>query len=127
MWANEDTPLSQKIYLDDCAYAKELVRLLEAASHQVTTPRQAGTTGMDDDVHFRYAADHSLILVTKNPDDFLELHQQNTQHSGILLVYQDNNPDRDMSHAEIVQAIANLEQAGVVFAGFCHVLNAWRY
>jgi predicted nuclease of predicted toxin-antitoxin system len=119
--------LSQKIYLDDCAYAKELVRLLKAAGHQVTMPQQAGTTGREDEAHLRYAADQSMVLLTKNPDDFLELHRKYPQHAGILLVYQDNDPDRDMNHAEIVRAIANLEQAGVAFAGSCHVLNAWRY
>jgi predicted nuclease of predicted toxin-antitoxin system len=124
---SEDTPLSQKIYLDDCADAKELVRLLEAAGYQVTTPKQAGMTGRKDEAHFRYAADNGLILLTKNPDDFLELHQTNPQHAGIFLVYQDNDPDRDMTHAEIVRSIANLEQAGIAFAAACHVLNAWRY
>lgn len=119
--------MSQKIYLDDCAYAKDLVRLLEAAGHQVVTPRQAGITGREDAIHFRYAAENGLILLTKNPDDFLELHQTQSQHAGILLVYQDNDPDRDMSHAEIVRAITNLEQAGVAFVGTCHILNAWRY
>jgi predicted nuclease of predicted toxin-antitoxin system len=119
--------LSQKIYLDDCAYAKELDRLLETAGHQVITPRQEGTTGKNDEVHFRYASENSLILVTKNPDDFLELHHKNSQLAGILLIFQDNDPDRDMSQADIVRAIANLEQAGVLFAGSCHVLNAWRY
>ena len=119
--------MSQKTYLDDCAYAKDLVRLLEAAGHLVTTPRQAGITGREDEVHFRYAADNSLILLTKNPDDFLDLHAKNAQHAGILLVYQDNDPDRDMSHQDIVRALANLEQAGVAFPGNCHILNAWRY
>jgi hypothetical protein len=42
-------------------------------------------------------------------------------------VYQNNDPDRDMSHGDIVRAIANLEQSGIAFAGSCHVLNAWRY
>jgi predicted nuclease of predicted toxin-antitoxin system len=125
--SSEDTLLSQKIYLDDCAYAKELVRLLENAGHQVTTPRQAETTGKDDAAHFRYAIANGLILLTKNPDDFLELHQQSSQHPGILLVYQDNDRDRDMSQADIVRAIANLEQAKVAIAGSCHILNAWRY
>jgi predicted nuclease of predicted toxin-antitoxin system len=119
--------LSQRIYLDDCAYAKELVRLLEAAGHQVTTPKQAGTSGKTDDVHFRYAAENNMMLLTKNPDDFFELHERNSLHSGILLLYQDNDPDRDMTHADVARAIANLEQAGTTFEGFCHVLNAWRY
>jgi hypothetical protein len=119
--------LGQKIYLDDCAYAKDLARLLQAAGHEVTTPPQAGTTGREDEAHFRYAADNSLILLTKNPDDFLELHEKTPEHAGILLVYQDNDPDRDMNHAEIVRSIANLEKAGVMFVESCHVLNAWRY
>jgi predicted nuclease of predicted toxin-antitoxin system len=119
--------LSQKIYLDDCAFANSLVTLLEAAGHQVTTPRQAGISGGSDEVHFDYAAKNGLVLLTKNPDDFLELHQKNPQHAGILLVYQDNDPARDMSYGEIVRAIGNLEQAGIAFAGCCHVLNAWRF
>jgi hypothetical protein len=68
--------LSLKIYLDDCAYAKELVRLLEQAGHQVVTPAQAATTGQADPVHLRYAVEQGLVLLTKNPDDFLELHEQ---------------------------------------------------
>jgi hypothetical protein len=100
---------------------------MEAAGHQVTTPRQAGTIGREDEIHFRYAVANALVLLTKNCDDFLELHQKDSQHPGILLVYQDNDPDRDMKNAEIVRAIANLEQAGVAFPESCHVLNAWRY
>jgi hypothetical protein len=119
--------LSQKIYLDDCAYDKELVRLLEEAGHQVTTPKQAGTTGREDEVHFRYTSENRLILLTKNPNDFIELHQKSSQHAGVLLVYQDNDPDRDMNHADVVRAISNLELAEVSFESSCHVLNAWRY
>lgn len=119
--------MSQKIYLDDCAYAKELVRLLEAAGHQITTPRLAATTGCVDEVHFRFALDNNLILLTKNPDDFLELHKKNAHHPGILLIYQDNDPSRDMNNADIVRALGNLEQAGVTFVDSCQVLNAWRY
>jgi predicted nuclease of predicted toxin-antitoxin system len=119
--------LSQKIYLDDCAYDKELVRCLQEAGHQVVTPAQAGITGRADDVHFRYAADHHLVLLTKNADDFLELHGKDSKHAGILVIYQDNNPDRDMSHADIVRAIANLLGAGVALSSTVQVLNAWRY
>src|SRR5262249_18394119 len=114
-------------YLDDCAYDKELVRWLEQAGHQVVTPAQAGITGRADDVHFRYAADHGLVLLTKNPDDFLELHDQDSKHAGILVIYQDNDSERDMNHADILKAITNLEQAAVSLPGTVQVLNAWRY
>ena len=119
--------MSQKIYLDDCSCAKELVGLLQAAGHQVVTPREAGIAGREDEVHLQYAVEQSLVLLTKNPDDFAELHAANPDHPGILLIYQDNDPNRDMSNAEIVQALGNLERAGIDLKGSCQALNAWRY
>lgn len=119
--------MSLKIYLDDCAYAKTLVVLLRAAGHEVVTPADAGLTGRDDDVHFQHAAAQGLVLLTRNPRDFELLHRANPSHAGVLAVYQDNDPDRDMSYAEIVRAIANLEGSGLPVAGSFHVLNAWRY
>lgn len=119
--------MSLRIYLDDCAYAKSLVVLLQAAGHQVVVPAEAGTTGQIDEVHFEYAVSQGLILLTKNPRDFEQLHQDSPQHPGILAIYQDNNPDRDMSYGEIVKAIANLITAGITFPNSFHVLNAWRY
>lgn len=50
------------------------------------------------EAHFRCATENSLTLITKNPDDFLELHEKNSQHAQTLLVYQGNDPDRDMTN-----------------------------
>ena len=119
--------MSQKIYVDDCAYDKLLVKMLEAVGHQVTIPAQAGIRKAADAVHFKYAQTTGLVLLTKNPKDFLALHAMDQNHSGILLVYQDNDPTRDMTPADIVRAIKNLEDAGVVLQRECHSLNAWRY
>ena len=124
---NEDIRLSQKIYLDDCDYDRELLRHLAEAGHHLVTPAQAGLTGHPDEAHFRFAVANALVLLTKNPVDFENLHAADSSHSGILVIYQDNDPGRDMSYADIVRAIANLEQAGVPFPGAFHVLNAWRY
>lgn len=72
-----------------------------------------------------------LTLITKNPADFKELHEREPRHAGILAVYQDNDPSRDMSNADIVRAIRNLEEAvqqgGPPIHGAFHVLNDWRY
>jgi len=119
--------LSQNIYLDDCAYAHDLVLLLVAGGHRVVTPADAGTTARSDDVHFQYAVANQLVILTKNPKDFWQLHLSGGPHSGILALYQDNDITRDMSYAEIVKAIANLETASVAIAGQFHSLNAWRY
>jgi hypothetical protein len=59
------------------------------------------------------------------------MHDADPNHFGILAVYQDNDPTRDMSDAEIVRAIANLEAAaqsgGDPVDGRFHSLNDWRY
>jgi hypothetical protein len=80
-------------------------------------------------VHFHYAQTHGLVLITKNPRDFLVLHNQDPIHSGIFAIYQDNDPTRDMRPADIVGAIAKIEDAvqyGYQIAGAFHNLNAWR-
>src|ERR1700722_1346341 len=90
------------------------------------TPKNAGEA---DEVHFRYAQGHGLVLITKNPKDFRALHNQDQNHPGIFAVYQDNDPSRDMSPADIIAAITNVEAAiqyGYQIAGEFHNLNAWR-
>jgi hypothetical protein len=104
-----------------------LAKHLLAAGHTVTTPRDLNTTGMDDIIHLQNAAAKGLVVLTKDPDDFEELHRQGTPHAGIFGIYQDNDPGRDMDHGEIVRAIANLEAAGVEIAGQFYILNHWRY
>lgn len=117
------------LYLDDCADSDLLVALLRRAGHGVVRPRDAGTTGEDDDVHLAHAVGRGLILVTKNPADFLALHSLDPNHPGIFAIYQDNDPTRDMSDAQVVAAIDRIEAAGrqgYPIAGEFHNLNAWR-
>jgi len=84
-------------------------------------------TGESDAVHLAHARAVQRVLLTYNPRDFYALHEQDPGHAGILAVYQDNNPTKDMSYAEIVQAIANLEKAvGDLLSGFW-ILNAFRW
>lgn len=72
-----------------------------------------------------------LTHITKNPADFKALHDLDQRHSGILGVYQDNDPSRDMSNADIVRAIGNLQEAvqrgEPPIQGEFHTLNDWRY
>jgi hypothetical protein len=48
-------------------------------------------------------------------------------HAGILAVYQDSDPVRDMSERDMAKAIANLESAGMPLTGTFWVLNAYRW
>lgn len=125
--------MTLKLYLDDCTNSDLLADLLRQAGHEVVRPTDAEVelTGEDDEVHFAFAASHGLTLITKNPADFKALHDLDPRHAGILAVYQDNDPSRDMRNADIVRAIRNLEvagqQGGPSISGGFHVLNDWRY
>lgn len=70
------------------------------------------------------------MLLTRNYDDFDDLHRlvQATQgeHTGILAVRFDNDPNRDLKDSDIVRAIGNLERSGVPIANTLQVLNHWR-
>ena len=118
------------IYLDDCMDDDALIQRLRQVGHSIVSPREAGTVGMADHAHLTYAAQHHCTLLTKNCDDFQELHRhwQHTDraHSGIFLVYQDNNPNKDMSVVGIVRAVSNVIVSGLSIANELHILNHWR-
>lgn len=119
--------MSMRLYLDDCAYSLELRRLLLAAGFDVQIPADMGLTGEDDSRHFDHASQEQRALITKNPSDLLELHRANPNHFGVFAVHQDNDP-RDMSYADIVQALQNvLRDDPQPVAGRFIVLNQWRY
>lgn len=121
-------PLS--LYLDDCADDDILAVLLRQVGHQVSTPRSAGTAGVADAEHLDYAAHHSCTLLTKDPDDFVDLHRRwqalHRTHSGILLIYEDKDISKNMSRAQIVLAIDNLISSAVPITNKVHNLNQWR-
>ena len=125
--------MSLNLYLDDCSNSDLLADLLRQSGHRVVRPTDAsvGLVGADDEVHFAFAAANDLAIITKNPSDFQHLHDLDPHHSGILAVYQDNDPSRDMSDAEIVKAIKNLEAAtqsgGEPIQGKFSSLSDWRY
>lgn len=118
------------IYLDDCADDNLLGFLPRNAGHIVITPRTAGTLGWDDQDHLEYAAAYGYVLLTKNPEDFVDLHNewqvQEREHAGVFLIYQDNIVGKDMARNDIVRAIQNLLIAGIPIANEVHILNQWR-
>lgn len=101
---------------------------MQAAGHDVQTPFDAHPSliGADDRDQLAYARATGRVLLTMNPKDFKELHDQDPDHPGILAVYQDNNTAKDMSNLDVVQAIANLERCAASIRGGFWVLNAFR-
>ena len=76
---------------------------------------------------FEYARQHKRVIITRNCDDFLELHQVNQIHAGILAVYQNSDVLKNMSYQSISKAIANLELSGYNPENQFVILNQWNW
>ncbi|RUR72411.1 DUF5615 family PIN-like protein [Chlorogloeopsis fritschii PCC 9212] len=113
--------------LDEDSQAKYLVYLLQAAEHDVITVNAVGLMNRSDSVVLDYARQDGRVLLTRNCDDFQELHQANPVHPGILAVYQDSDTSKNMSYQAIVKAIANLETSGYTLKNQFVILNQWKY
>lgn len=118
-----------RLYLDDDSAGRQLIRVLQRAGHDVQIPLDANLHGRPDPVHFAHSIREDRVLLTGNHRDFELLHllivQAGGRHSGALAVRKDNTP-RDMTPAQIGQAIENLLASGVPIAGCFIVLNHWR-
>lgn len=119
-----------RVYLDDDLDSNALIGLLRQAGHEVASPRAVGTRGVSDEEHLRYASEHGLILLTANAGDFIDLHEEwmshQEEHYGILVVYRENNPARDMTFEQIAHAVTRLEQSNLPLGNAFHNLNVWR-
>ena len=119
--------MSLKLLIDEDAQDKLLVKLLKNASHTVITVNEAGLMGQADPIILSYAKVNCLVLLTYNCDDFLELHDANPNHSGILAVYHNADRSKDMNFKAIVRAITNLETANIPLTNQFISLNHWNY
>lgn len=113
--------------LDEDSQAKYLLNLLQTAGHDVVTVNAAGLMNRPDSTVLDYARQDNRVLLTRNCEDFQELHQLNPIHSGILAVYQDFDVSKNMSYQAIVKAVANLELANYSLENQFIILNQWNY
>lgn len=119
--------MSLRLLIDEDSQAKPLVKMLREALHDVLTVNEAGLKGKIDSLVFDYAMQDNRVLLTHNCDDFEELHEANPNHLGILAVYKNDDPSKDMSFKTIVKAIANLEAAALDLTNQFIALNHWNY
>jgi hypothetical protein len=110
--------------------ANALISVLKEEGHEVISPRTVAMRGAEDATHLRYAAAQPCPVVTAKARDFLTLHQTwqeaGRQHAGILALYRENNPRRDMTYAQIARAISRLERAGLPLQNRFYNFNRWR-
>ncbi len=119
-----------RLYLDDNLMDRRLAGLLRKAGPMVVLPADVGMVSASDPRLLLYAIQQGLTLLSGNHKDFRDLYKlvigSGGSHSGILLVYFDNDSTRDMRPPTIVRAIAKLETSGTPLANALHVLNQWR-
>jgi predicted nuclease of predicted toxin-antitoxin system len=119
-----------KLYLDDDSVAPALVLTLRRAGHDVRTPAEAGLSGADDPVHFRRAIQEGRAILTRNYEDFEDLHNliidAGGRHPGVLVVRRDNPKRRNMSPFDIVRALRKLETFGPPIPSAYNELNHWQ-
>ena len=76
------------LYLDDDSADLLLVRMLRNAGHNVLLPIDIGRVGSPDPVHLKYAIRENRVLLSRNHDDFLCLHEliaeSRGRHPGML-------------------------------------------
>ena len=118
------------LYLDDNSCKGLLALLLRNAGRTVVVPSAVAHAGASDPRHLIHAVQTNFVMLTKDYEDFLELHDlvQATQgqYPGIMAIRSDNDPTRDMKDRDIVRAIGKVERAGVPVVNVFHVLNHWR-
>jgi predicted nuclease of predicted toxin-antitoxin system len=119
-----------KIFLDEDLASGLLTTLLQKAGHDVSTPSVTGTLGKNDAVQLACAIREHRACLTRNYEDFEELHlliaEARGHHFGILIVRRENDPTRDLTPKGIVSALRKLEASGVPIENEYIVLNHWR-
>lgn len=119
--------MSLKLLIDEDSLAKPLVKMLRKSGFDVVTVNEVGLSGKSDFIVLNYAQEKGRIVLTHNGQDFEKLHEQNPNHSGILAIYRNADYSKNMSRAEIIQAISNLEGTSVPLANQFIALNHWNY
>lgn len=115
-----------RLLVDEDTQAHTLVRRLREAGHDVRTVAEEGLNAAPDPTVLAAATADRRTLLTRNAGDFERLHRHNPVHFGILAVYADADPAKNMAYPAIAAAIGKLEYAGLDLAGEFLALNAWR-
>jgi hypothetical protein len=63
-----------RLYIDDDSVEALLIRLLRRAGHDLRLPADIGFSGKADAVHFLQAIRENRALLSRNSDDFSNLH-----------------------------------------------------
>ena len=119
-----------KLLLDENMSDRRLAARLRAQGHDPVLATDVGLLSATDARVFIYAITQNLPVLTRDSDDFTDLHDlilsAGGRHPGLLVVRFDNDPRHNLTDRGIAGAIDKLESAGVPIPDRIHVLNQWR-
>jgi predicted nuclease of predicted toxin-antitoxin system len=112
--------------VDEDSQARAQLNILRGDGHDVVAIGELEKNGTPDPEVFDLAQSLERVLLTHNTEDFHELHRERSAHRGIMAVYRDADPRKNMNYAQIAAAIRRVETSGVTVAGHFQMLNHWR-
>lgn len=89
-----------RLYVDEDTASLQLIARLRTAGHVVFEPLR----GVSDVRCWRHAQAERAVVITTNARDFAALAATGA-HRGLLLVYRENDPTRDMTAKDIAAAV----------------------
>lgn len=118
-----------KLLIDEDTKANILLARLRQAGHDIVSTQDLGKDAASDPEIFELAKSLGRVVLTKNVEDYFELHVQHQDkgHSGVLAIYESHETAKDMSYKDIAQAIGNIEASGINLANDFQALNAWNW
>lgn len=112
-----------RILVDENLESDDLMARLRRAGHHVES-REKGT---DDPPIWQYAQEHGLVVLTANPPDFEALAKATPSHRGLLVVYGEGVPRKQLRPTDIAEAVEYVREIlGEKLEGHVLTLNAWR-
>jgi predicted nuclease of predicted toxin-antitoxin system len=119
-----------KLLIDENMSNRRLASVLQAQGHEPVLAGDAGLLSVTDAKVFTWAIVRALPVLTRDYEDFADLHDlvlsSGGRHAGLLVVRFDNDPRHNLTDRGIASALTKLESANDSIADQIHVLNHWR-
>lgn len=119
-----------RFLIDENLCKPPLASRLRAQGHDSILAGDVGLLSVADPRVLTWAINQGLPVLTRDAEDFEELHDlivaARGHHPGVLTVRFDADPRNNLSDRQIGVAITKLESAGVSIPDHIHVLNHWR-
>lgn len=119
-----------RLLIDENLSSQRLASRLLAQGHDPVLASNVGLLSVPDARVLIYAIAQALPVLTRDSQDFEDLHDlvmaAGGHHAGIMIVRFDNNPRHNLSERGIATAISKLGSSGVPLVDRIYVLNQWH-